>query len=101
MIEHATHDARIVMARHHQYRDAGILPAQRCESGKALAARHVQVEQHQVDVRLRRQHSQRTIEIGRFAHVAIGHAFAGCLAQRGTKQRMVVGNQQACHGRRR
>jgi len=76
-----------------------MLPAHRGQPGQAVAARHVQVEQQQVDVRVRAQRGQRRRQVGGFANAAARQAVFGSLAQRGTEQRMVVGNQQTRHVR--
>ena len=82
----------LLRGRHDHHRKLGILRPERHEAGKALDARHGQVEQDQVDVAFLGEGGVQVIHPTRFHHPGLGHDGGNGLPQRAAKQRMVVGN---------
>jgi hypothetical protein len=62
-----------------------------------VIAGHVQVQQHQVDVRLGFQHREYAVQRVRLVHGQVGHGVRRRASQCGTEQRVVVGDQQGRH----
>ncbi len=98
-LEGAADDLVILDGGDDHHRDFGVLGAQQQQAGKAVAAGHVEVEQHEVAVAVRLERRGQRVEVAGFLD---RHAVAAArerLAQGGAEQRMVVDDDDAAgHG---
>ena len=75
-----------------------MLRAHRGEPGEAVVAGHVQVEQHQVDLRPGIEQREHLVQRAGFGQIHLAERIARRLPQCGAEQRMVVGDEQGGHG---
>ena len=88
----AADDGRLLGRGHDDDRKLGVLGPERHQAGKALNARHREVEQDQVDVALVAQGGVEVFHAVRLDHAGLRHDGSDGLPQGSTKQRMVVGD---------
>ena len=79
VVERAAHHPRIIVGGDHDHRDPGMLCANRGQAGQAMIAGHMQVQQNQVDLRLRLQDGEHAGEVAGFQQFNIAHRIASGL----------------------
>ena len=97
VVQCATHHAWVIVGGNHHHGHFRELRAYRCKTRQSVVARHVQVQQHQVHVRIGFQYRQHTVQRFGFQHRELGHRIGRRATQGGTEQRVVVGDQQLGH----
>ncbi len=90
----ALHHGRFFLGRDHHHGHLGILAAQEDQTGKAVGAGHVEIEQDQIPVGALGQAGLEFGDVGHFGEPRLGAQAQGeRLLQRAAKQRMIVGDQ--------
>src|SRR5690606_25395218 len=97
VIEGAADDGGVFVGRDQHDRHGGMLGADGGQAGEAMVARHVQVQQHQVDLVARFEQGQHAIERFGFAGVDVWRGVRSGATQGGAEQRVVVGDEQGGH----
>lgn len=92
---------RVFDARNHDDRHGRILRTQEGEPGKTVHARHLQVQQHQIDLRLLRDRRRCFLERAGLDHVEVSEDAVDRLTQRAAKQWMIVGDDDGSAAIRR
>ncbi|MNN14478.1 hypothetical protein D3C81_1275410 [compost metagenome] len=87
---------RLLVGRDDDDRQPGLQCADRRQPGKAMIARHMQVQQHQIDL-LALDCLQHAIQRIGLADLQVHHRFFGRAMQRRAEQGVVIGDEQGRH----